>query len=252
MADKPAPLMDVREDDQFLTDKRDVEAALVHARRFGTDKPIKNHQEAGDVTDAIKALKIVIGEAEEHRLGITAPYRATTDAVNGQYSELLSLPKSAIKGLEAKALAFKRAEDKRIAEERRREQERLDAEAEKKAEEAQKAAERANEEPESPASQRAAAEAHQAAAAAAVAKPAPRKDPKQLRGSFAALGSQVHYRWEVVDLTALPDPHKTFNKKTIDAAVKGEKAMAKAEERDFNLQLIPGVRIWTEESGVSR
>jgi pyruvate/2-oxoglutarate dehydrogenase complex dihydrolipoamide acyltransferase (E2) component len=258
---EPASLIDVREDETFLGDERDVKAALVSSRRFAQgddvtpDTPFATVEEANEAADAIKGLKVVIGAANEHRLEITAPYRVTTELVNGQYKELLSTADTAVGVLTKRGLATKRREEEKAREEERRRREELQKREEEAAEKAAKAARAAEDRPDDAAAQKAAAEAHRHAATAAVATQQRQGEdakPKQLRGAFASLGSTTTYKWDVFDLEALPDKHKTFNKKTIDAAVKGEKAMAKAEGREFNLQLIPGVRIWTEERGVSR
>lgn len=247
------PLVDIREDTTFLDHKHDVEAALIFARRFATNEPFKTRQEAGEAADAIKDLSGARKAADAYRLERTAEWRASTDHVNSHCNELVSQAKAAEQALKRKGLAFKRAEEEREAKERREEEARRHREAEEKAEEAQAAAELAAEEP-TPEAQELVAETHQEAARAALATapaPAPAA-PKQVRGSFGALGSQTVVKHEVVDVSKLPPEHLTFNDKTIKAAIKGEKAMAKAEDRPVNLDLIPGVRIWTEEIGVSR
>jgi hypothetical protein len=246
------PLLDVKQDEQFLADERDVKAALIYARPFGKAEPCKNRQEANQIADAVKGLKDAKKAAETHKLEVTKPYRLTTEAVNTEYKELLSTLDAAVTGLTNKALAFDRAEKKRIAEERKAEEDRLAKEAEEKAEAAQKAAEAANAKPQSAEAQQQAAEAHREAAEAAVATPPPRVEPKGLRGDFARLSPVTDYDHEVVDFAALPEDHKQPNEKSLKAAVKAEKAMAKAQGREFNLQLIPGVRIWPVDRGVSR
>lgn len=252
MPDQVDPLLDVREHEEFQRDQRDVAAALVYARPYAQTETFKDRQTANGAADAIKGLKNVVKQAEETRKKLGAPYRATTEHINGHYTELGSQAKAAIEVLTKKGLAFQKGEREQVAREQREEKERLDREAEKKAEEAQAAAELANEEPESSEAQQLAAETHREAAAAAVATP-PRSfaPPKQLRGDFAGLGSRTEYRFEVVDAAVVPPEHKIVNEKSIKAAIKGEKAMAKAQERDFNLQLIPGLRIWADEVGVS-
>ncbi len=247
------PLIAIHEDPTFLDDKRDIEAALIFARRFATKEPFKTREDAGKAADAIKDLSGARKAADAHRLERTAVWRASTDHVNSNYNELVSQAGAAEQALKRKVLAFRRAEEERIAKERREEEARLHREAEEKAEEAQAAAELAAEEP-TPEAQELVAETHQEAARAAVATtPAPAPAlPKQVRGSFGSLGSQTLVKHEVVDVSKLPPEHTTFNDKTIKAAIKGEKAMAKAEGRPINLELIPGVRIWTEESGISR
>lgn len=253
MADQVQPLVNPRELDSFLGDERDVKAALVYARPFAKAEPIKDRGEAGQVSDAIKGLKDSLKAADKHRLEATEPYRVTTEAINAEYGELKTTTSAAIKALEGRALSFAKAERKRIADESRAEQERIDREAEAAAADAQAAAELAEAEPENPEAQKLAGEAHQDAVAAAVVAPPPPVDPpKHLRGDFSSLGSAVTYKHQVTDFSQLPEEHKAPNDRTLKAAIKGEKAMAKAQGREFNLQLIPGVRIWPEESGVSR
>lgn len=253
MADRVEPLVNPRELPTFLADERDVKAALIYARPFAKEEPIKDRGEAGQVSDAIKALKDSLKAIDARRLEATKPYRATVDAFNSEYFELGSPSRAAIKALERRALNFANEERAQIAAHRKAEEERVNEEAEAKAADAQAAAELAEAEPENPEAQQLAGEAHQQAAAAAVATPPPPVDPpKQLRGDFSSLGSLVNYKHEVVDFSQLPEEHKAPNDKTLKAAIKGEKAMAKAQGREFNLQLIPGVRIWPVESGVSR
>lgn len=253
MPEQVEPLLNPRELDSFLRDERDVKAALVYARPFAKDEPIRSRGEAGQVSDAIKGLKDSLKQADKHKLEATEPYRATTKSINDEYGELKSTTSAAIEALERRALGFKRAEEKRLEAEQKAEQDRIDKEAQAKAADAQAAAELAEAEPENPEAQKLAGEMHRDAAAAAVATPpAPLDPPKQLRGDFSSLGSLVTYQHEVVDFSQLPEEHKAPNDKTLKAAIKGEKAMAKAQRREFNLQLIPGVRIWTKESGVSR
>ena len=246
-------LVNVRELYMFQEDTREVEAALIHARRFATAEPIKNRQEAGELADAIRGLNITRKAAEERKLKATAPYRATTAAFNAEYKELLSTIDAAEAALKRKGVAFVQAERKRVADEQRAEKERIEKEAEAKAADAQAAAELAEDEPENPEAQKLAGEAHRDAAEAAVVPP-PRETapPKQLRGDFGGLGTTISYKHEVVDQSLLPREYLTVNGKAVKAAINGERAMAKAQGRDFNLQLVPGVRIWPDESGVSR
>jgi hypothetical protein len=249
---KAKPLLEVKQNATFLTDERDVKAALVYVRKFAGADPIKTWEEAGDVADAIKDLRLVIEATEEHRKATKAPYIETGRHIDGHYKELLAQPNAAIGRLKQKAAAFKRAEEEREREQRRKEQERLDREAEEAAEAAQKAAEKVAGDPTDQEARQAAADAHSAAANAAVATAAPVNPPKQVRGGFGAIGTRTDYRHEVTDLSALPAEHLTANDKSIKAAIQGERALAKAQERPFNLELIPGVRITAEEVAVSR
>jgi flagellar biosynthesis GTPase FlhF len=250
VSDQPAPLLNVKEHEDFLGDKRDVEAAEIYARRFA------QAETADEPADALMSLKDVVKAAEAHKLAITQPHRDTTKHVNDEYKELVAKPKAAIEVLTKRALATKRVEEVRVAEQERERKEELERLAEEEAERAQKAAEEAEAKPDDVEAQRKAAEANRSAGEATVKASDPKAGalakPKQLRGSLASLGGAVTYKWDVVDLEALPDSLKTFDKKAIDEKVRVEKAVAKAEGRDFNLQLIDGVRIWTEERGVSR
>lgn len=256
------PLIDVREDETFLGDERDVKAALVASRRFAQgenvtpETPFASVEEANEAADAIQGLKLVINGANEHRLSITAPFRAATELVNGQYKELLSTADTAVGVLTKRALATKRERDRREAEAERERREQLQRREEEAAAKAAETARKAEADPTDPAAAQEAAEARRraASAAAATARREAGQDakPKQLRGSFASLGSVTDYKWDVFDRSALPAEHTIENKKSIEAAVKAEKAIAKAQGREFNLQLIPGVRIWPEERGASR
>jgi hypothetical protein len=246
------PLIDVREDEQFLGDKRDVEAALIYARRFGQSPDYKNRGEANAGADALKGLKDVKKAADEGRKKVKAPYEQTGKHIDGHYKEALSPVDAAIAALDAKGVRFLQRERQEREDEEKVERNRLAKEAEEKAAAAAEAARKAEAEQQNSEAQRAAAKAHNEAAAAAVAEPVQKKHPKQLRGDIAAFGTSTTLDWEVTDLSKVPAEHLTFNKKSIDAAVKAEKALAKAQDRDVNLQCIPGVRVWFEETGVSR
>ena len=246
------PLIEVKQDETFLTDERDVKAALVHVRQFASTEPIGSWEEAREVADAIKDLRLTVKAAEEHRKGIKAPYEATEEHIDGHYKELLAQPNAAIQRLKQKAGAFKRAEDESERERQRKEQERLDREAEEAAAAAQKAAEKVAEDPTDQEARQEAANAHSAAATAAVATAAPVNPPKQVRGSFGAIGLRTTYQHEVVDVSVLPAEHMMANDKSIKAAIQGELALAKAQKRPVNLDLIPGVKIVAVGGEVSR
>jgi len=248
---KPEPLVDVKTEQTFLTVERDVKAALIHVRRFSGTEPIKSWDEAGEVADAVKGLRLVTDAAEEQRKATNRPYEATVSHVNGHYKELLAQPNAAVATLKKKAAGFKAAEEERERERRRQEQEQLDREAEKAAAEAQEAAEKAARE-DSQEAKAAAAESHRAAANAATATAAPANPPKQVRGSFGAVGTRTDYQFSVSDQSAVPSEFLTVNEKAVKAAIKGERAMAKAQERPFNLGLVPGVTITPREVEVSR
>jgi hypothetical protein len=252
VSDQVESLIDVREDEQFLGDKRDVEAALIYARRFGQGEEYKDRGEANAGADALKGLKDIVKGAENRRKEIKAPYKATGDHIDGHYKEMLAVAKAAIPALDEKGVRFLQRERKEREAEEKAERDRLAKEAEEKAAAAAEAARKAEAECENFEAQRAAAEAHKAAAAAAVATPTEKKHPKQLRGDVAAFGTSQTLEWEVTDLSQLAEEDLTFNKKSIDAKVKAEKALAKAQDRPVNLQCLPGVRIWIKETGVSR
>jgi hypothetical protein len=252
-ADPVQPTVDPLELGQFLEDRRDVQTALTYARRFAKTDPFADRQEAGEAADAIKALNNVRRTAEKRKLEVTAEWRASTNAVNAQYKELLAPIAAAESALKAKGLAFKKAEEERLAEEQRREREELDRKAEETAADAQAAAELAAQEPANLEARQLAADAHGEAAKAAVATPLPPRDaPKNLRGGFSSLGSRTEYRHEVVDAALVPDRHKVVSEDSIKAAIKAEKVSAKATGRDFDLNLIPGIRIYPDEIAVSR
>jgi hypothetical protein len=248
---KPEPLIDVKSEETFLSDEREITAALVHVRRFAGTDPIKSWEEAGEVADAIKDLRLVVKAAEDQRKATNAPYEATTAHVNGHYKELLTQPNAAIAALKKKAVVFKAKKEAQEKERQRKEQERLDREAEARAAEAQKAAELAAEEASEEAKQRA-AEAHKAAARAATATAAPATPPKQVRGSFGAIGTRTEYTHIVTDPSQLDADLTMPNDKAIKAKISGERQMAKAQNRPFNLDLIPGVTITPKEIEVSR
>jgi hypothetical protein len=251
VANQVEPLVNVRELETFREDQGRVEKALKRARQFATPEPFKTREEAGAAADSIKELSNVAKDAEDRKKATTAEWRASTQAVNTEYKELLSPIQAAEQALKQKGLAFKRAEEARAEEARRQEQARRDKKAEDKAKEAQEAAELA-EETEDPELQRLADETRQDAVAAAVAPPPPViAPPKQMRGSFASLGSRTIYKIEVVDPAAVPPRHKVVSESSIKAEVNAEAKAAKAGNRDFSLE-IPGVRIISEEVGVSR
>lgn len=252
MPEKAAPLIKVKEQDAFLEDQMTVSSALAAARRFAGREAFKDREEAGEAAQAIKDLKGTKRDAEESKLKLTEPYRATTGAVNTEYKELLSPVDGAIKALEDRGLAFLRAEKARAEEKRRQEQEEIDRKAEEAAAKAQEAAEEAAKAKDEE-TRRKAQEARQAAAEAAVATPAPPPDPpKRLRGAAAVLTPITKWHHEVTDVAQLP-PELTevvAKETSITALVDAEAKASKAEKRAFNLE-IPGVRIYSTESGRS-
>ncbi len=253
MPEKSQPLIKVKEQDAFLEDQMTVAGALAAARRFAGEKPFGDREEAGEAAQAIKDLKGAKRDAEKRKLELSDPYRATTDAINVEYKELLSPVAGAVKALEDKGLAFLRAEKAAADEKRRQEQEEIDRKAEEAAAKAQKAAEEAAKAKDEE-TRRKAQEARQAAAEAAVAQPAPPPDPpKRLRGAAAVLTPIVKWHHEVTDVDQLP-PELTevvAKETSIAALVDAESKASKAEKRAFNLE-IPGVRIYSKEHGMSR
>jgi hypothetical protein len=251
MPEQVEPLVNIKEHEVFLEDKTSVEKALDFARRFASGEPFKDRQEAGEAADAIKGLNNVRRDAEARKLQITAPWRASTNAVNVEYKELLSSIGAAEGALKQKGLAFKKAEEARVEEQRRAEQREIDRKAEEAAQEAQEAAELAAQE-NTPEMRDLAAEAREQAAVAAVATPPrPVDPPKQVRGGFASLGSRTAWKFEVTDSALVPAQHKIVDPRSLKAAVDAEARAAKAEHRDFKLE-IPGVRIYPEEIAISR
>lgn len=251
MPEQVEPLVDVKEHEVFLEDKASVERALEFARRFASGEAFKDRQEAGEAADAIKGLNNVRRDAEARKLQITASWRASTNAVNVEYKELLAPIGAAEGALKQKGLAFKEAEEARITEQRRQEQAELDRRAEAAAQEAQEAAELAAEDDSSEMRDLADEARQQAAAAAVATPPRPIAPPKQVRGGFASLGSRTVWKFEVTDSAAVPAQHKIIDPRSLKAAVDGEARAAKAEHRDFKLE-IPGVRIFSEEIAISR
>ena len=252
MPDAPLTAEQIRELPTFQEHKRDVEAALIHARRFASPEPFRDRIEAGEAADAINVLNQAAKAADARRLEVTKPWRESTETANAQWGELLSPVKAAVAALKRKGLQFKAAERAALEAERKAEQERLDREAEEKAADSQAAAELAAAEPENPEAKQLAAEAFADAAQAATATAdAPRPAPKQVRGDYGALGSYTVWKFEVIDPAAVPREHLQVNEKSIRAAVKAEQQMAKAQERPFDLS-IDGVRIYPEEVAVSR
>jgi hypothetical protein len=245
------PLINVKEHDVFLEDKASVERALHFAQRFASGEPFKDRQEAGEAADAIKGLNNVGRDADEHKKAITAQWRASTAAVNTEYKELLSSVDAAEQALKQKGLAYKRAEEARVAEERRAEQAELDRKAEAAAQEAQEAAELAAQDDSAEMRDLAAEAREQAATAAVATPPRPVDPPKQVRGGFASLGSRTSWKFEVIDSAAVPAQHRIVDPRSLKAAVDAEARAAKAEHRDFKLE-IPGVRIYPEEIAISR
>ena len=244
-------LVDIREDETFLDDRRDLEAAEIYARPFAL-KPIENDREHGEVADAIKGLTNAGKAADEHRKAKNKPLEDQVKHNNSHYGELLSKPRSAIKALKDVALSYQQAKTRRLKDEERKEQERLDREAEERAAEAQAAAELVAEEPASADARELAADARAQAERAATATATRRELPTQARGAFASLSSRTTYEHEVVDFTALPEDCKQRNDRAIKAKIKAESESAKAQGRKFDLNCISGVEITPKESGVIR
>lgn len=252
MPNSAEPLNDVREVDSFALAKRDVEAALIHARPYAKTEEIQSWEEAKGIADEVKCLRIAIDAAEAARKELNAPYEATVKHNNAHFKELLKQAEAAVGTLKPRVAKFKAAKEAEERERRRKEQERLDREAEARAAEAQKAAELAAQEPTNQEAREQAADAHLAAAKAATATAPAANPPKQVRGSFGGIGTRTEYDITVTDSAALSREFLMFNEKAAKAAVKGERAMAKAQDRPFNLDLIPGVTITPREVPVSR
>jgi hypothetical protein len=248
------PLIDVRAEESFKGSKRDIEAALIYATRFADkDKPFTDRTEAGEAADAVRDLKDVIDAAEEARKKTNKPYELTVKTNNMHFAELLSKPKAAAEALGKKGLAFQRAEAAAAEEVRRQEKAKRDREAEEAANEAQAAAELAQED-QTPEAQELAdkTRAEAAAAARATAAPPAPAPPKRIAGGHSSQGSRLVFHTEVTNAAAVPDYLKVVSDPAVKARITAEKAAAKAEKRDFNLDLIPGIRIWTEEKPVNR
>lgn len=254
MADEVKPLLDVRELQSFQLDQEAIHKALAAALPFTKEGTFKNRDEAGAASDAIKALRQARTDAEKQKLTTTAEWRASTDHVNGNYNELLNPVKAAEDALKRKGLAWKKEEEAKERERVRQEEEKRQKEAEAKAQEALEAAELAAEEADNPEAQELADETRQEAAAAAVAAApsAPREAPKAVRGAFSSLHGRTDWRFEVTAPAEVPDIYKTIDPTSVKAAIDIEVAAAKAERREVNVDLIPGVRVFPHESGVSR
>lgn len=249
MPDLTPDTLDVKELVQFREDQAAVERALSRAAELASTDAFTDRQEAGRAADVVKELRQIRTAAEARRKSITADWRAMTSAVGVQYKELLSPLEAAEEALKHKTLAFNKAEQARAEEAHRQEEARQQAELEAKIAEAQEAAELAAEDPEM---QELADEARREAAAASVVPPAPQHDaPKQVRGSFGAVGSRTTWRVEIVDFAALPDIYKIANEQALRQAAQAEAAAAKAQQRPFALD-VPGVRFWADETAVSR
>jgi len=254
MAAEPvAPLLDVREEEEFKRDAVSVEKALSYAHPLASEEPIADQDEANRVADAVRGLANVRVSAKEHRLALTAPYRATTDAVNTDYAELLSPLEAAEAALKDRGLAWQKALEARAREEARRKAEEQEREAEAKALEAQEAAEAAAADPDDEEMRQFAEETREDAAAAAVAPP-PRVNapPRQSRGAFGKLGTRKVYRYEVIDAAMVPAELKVVDGGLVKARIKAEAQQAKESGQPFNVEIIPGIRIWPEDVAVSR
>lgn len=246
------PLINAREEEWFLRCQRDVEGALVHARPYSDEEIFKSRQTAIGAADVLKALKNAVKDTEEERKKAARPYRETDAAMKRETDEMLSQANAAIEVLTERGNDFLQREEEEAKRQRREEQERLDRVAKEKAAAAQEAADAAEAAPQNPAALRAAAEARQEWAQASVATPTEKAQPNKLRGDASTFGGYTNYDFEVVDFAALADEHKQPNKQSLRAAINAEKAVAKAQKRDFNLQLIPGVVIVPKRVGVSR
>lgn len=248
------PLIDIREREEFQADQAALKRARDAADRLAGDKPFASREEAGEAADAIKGLRTARTDAEKRKLEITAPHRATTEAVNTAYNELLAPIKAAEEALKRKGLAWKRAEEARAQAAARAEAERRQKEADEKLAEAAAARELAEEEPENPEAQQLVEQTHAeaAAAAAATGAPAPKPETGRARGAWGSLHSRTEYRWELTNLSQVPTEFLTIDPAKVKGAIDAEKAQVKAgAKQQFDLT-IPGVRIWPEEIPVSR
>lgn len=252
MPDQVEPLVNVKEDKQFLADQEAIERALAAARRFAKKEPFKDEQEAGEAADAIKAIANARIDAEKHKLERTAEWRATTGAFNAEYKELNGLAEGAERALKQKGVRFLQARKAAAAEKARQEQARLDKAAEDRANDAAEAAALAAAEPENEEAQELADEVRQEAAAAAQTTPAPPPPPPPgVRGGFAKLSGRKVYTWELDNLDEVPREFLMIDPAKVKGAIDSEKALVKAGGKPaFGLQ-IPGVTITVGETGVS-
>lgn len=238
--------------EEFAARSEDLARALAAAEPLAKDEPFQTREEAGRASDAVRELGLAIKACDEARLSLTLPYRDTTKAINGPFNELMAQPKAAEAAIKNKGHAWNKARQAEAQEKARQEAERQQKEQEDAIADAQAARELVEEDPEDPEAQKLADEARQRAAAAAAA-PAPAartEEHRRVRGNVGAIGSRIQYKWEVEDKAVviaeapeLVDVVAPSVKGRIDA----EKATAKEQGRAFNLDLIPGIRIWADE-----
>lgn len=246
------PSIDVRQEDGFKTDAEKLRAAMAHGDRFSKAGKIDTREEANELADAIKGIRVAVKDVHEHRLERTAQLRADTTAINVHYNELAAQAEAAEEALKDMGIQWKQREERRVQEEARAEQARIQAEAEAKAAEAAEAAAAAAEDPDDAEMAEYAQEARTEAAAAAEAPPAPPPPVPNARGSFGSLSGRKEYSWEVSAEGEIPAEYMTVDAPRVKGAIASERKAAKEQGRPFNLELIPGIRIWERETGVSR
>jgi len=255
MAEQVKPLIDVAEREEFQSDRDAVAKVREFADSLAGDTPFKTREEAGEAAEAIRSLRRVRTDAEKRKLEITAPHRATTDAVNHAYNELLSPVKAAEEALKQKGMAWKKAEEAKAQQAAREEAERRQKEAEDALADSAAAREIAEEEPENDEAKQLAEEAQREAAAkaAATGAVAPKPEAGRARGvGGATLHTRTEYRWEVTDLSQVPAEFLMIDPAKVKGAIDSEKAQVKAGAKPTFALSIPGVRIWPDEIPVSR
>lgn len=251
------PLIDARTTDAFVEAQQDLARALAAAEPFAGDGEFKSREEAGQAADVVRDLRHAIKACDEARKALTEPYRITTNAANSHFNELMATPKAAEEAIKRKGHAWNKARQAEAQEAARQEAERQQKEAEDAIADKQAAEALAEEEPENPEARELADEAGKRAAAAAAA-PAPvarTAEHRRSRGALGAIGSRKVYKWEVADqgvVVAQAPELLTIDAPAVKGRIDAEKAAAKEQDRPFNLELIPGIRIWVDEVPVGQ
>lgn len=213
----PVPLIDPTKLDSFAEVQKTITSARQQADRIGeiTDRGV-----AGEVSDALKALRIAREDIESTRKKEKAPYTVTGQRIDADFKELLSPLQAAERSLKDRLIAFEAAERKAADEERKR----LERNA-------QRRQERENE--------KAAKEGR--ASHDKMGAPPPPPPPPSVRGGHGQTRVKKVKKHQVTDEALVPDHFfdRVLNKQRLRAAVNAGEA-------------VPGVRIWIDSEVATR
>ena len=225
------------------TDKKEFQAQASSAIVEANTLQVSNAAEANTAADLLKAISSTKKSIEDKRKEYTAPLVAAQKSINADFKKMTEPFEQAEKIVKSKIATFHDAEQKRLAEERRKEAEAAAEKARKEAEEAAKerAAQAQDEDEKKRIESQAEQEAQAAAEAAALAteEAAKKAEPKMEGNRGKAVASKV-WTFEITDEAKIPREFCVVHEPAIRAAIKD------------GAREIAGVRIYQETRISSR